>query len=318
MPRPCSICTDLRRREATDAAIVAKVPFRRIASQANVSEAAVRRHAKRHVPAMLTKVAKAAELVRADGLLEQLRDLHAQTVAVLTHAEKAHDRKTVLKAVRESRENLTLLARLLGQLGPGGAQATATVNVTPPEVLRVQALDFMAAEVRQMPEPLKAMLLDWLRNRRDQMLAAEIAEAKAEADAALPALPPPNGAGPPDALPAIFTMPEARTREKVLRRAERAGWPHLVLRPGLAVLPEPDAWRRFAATAGVRDLGEVLEALRDATESSNRPPPDGDGDADDPPPDAEGVTAGGSWALYGFSFLPRWLQEKLRGWPSDD
>jgi hypothetical protein len=51
----------------------------------------------------------------ATSLVEELSGLHAITRKLLESARNAEDTRTALAAVRESRENLTLLARLTGQ-----------------------------------------------------------------------------------------------------------------------------------------------------------------------------------------------------------
>jgi hypothetical protein len=55
MPRPCSICSrPSAERDAINRDLVAGVPNRRIATQRGVSEAAVRRHRKAHLPARVS------------------------------------------------------------------------------------------------------------------------------------------------------------------------------------------------------------------------------------------------------------------------
>ena len=97
---------------------------RRIASQFALTETALRRHRSAHLPAALAKAQAAQTVSHADELLAELEDLRARTEALLLQAEAAGDMKTALGAIRESRGNLELLARLLGEI-----QESATVNV---------------------------------------------------------------------------------------------------------------------------------------------------------------------------------------------
>lgn len=115
MPRPCSICTHLR-RDQIDSDIVRGEPFRRIATQRGVTEQAVRRHAATHLPAALVKAQDAGELVRASTLLDELRGLHARVLAILTTAESEGDLRAATGAIREARSTIELLAKLTGQL----------------------------------------------------------------------------------------------------------------------------------------------------------------------------------------------------------
>jgi transposase-like protein len=115
MPRVCSIC-EHSKREAIDRALVGGASNRSVASLYDVSEAAVRRHKGNHLPAKLVMAEKASEVAEADNLLGQVRDLQARTLAILEVAERTHQHRTALSAVREARGNLELLAKLLGEL----------------------------------------------------------------------------------------------------------------------------------------------------------------------------------------------------------
>jgi hypothetical protein len=59
---------------------------------------------------------EAAEVAEAGDLLSQVQDLQARTLAILEAAEASREHRTALGAIRESRSNLELLAKLLGQL----------------------------------------------------------------------------------------------------------------------------------------------------------------------------------------------------------
>jgi len=58
----------------------------------------------------------AEEIAQADDLLEQVRDLQAKALGILSKAEEAGELRTALSAIREARGNLELLAKLLGEL----------------------------------------------------------------------------------------------------------------------------------------------------------------------------------------------------------
>lgn len=72
MPRACTICAHPE-RDVIDAALVAGEAFRRVAARYGVTEQAIRRHRKAHLPEALIKARQAEESARADNLLAQLR-----------------------------------------------------------------------------------------------------------------------------------------------------------------------------------------------------------------------------------------------------
>lgn len=124
MPRKCTVCTHPE-LEAINAALVNNVSFRRIASQFSLVETSVRRHKADHLPGHLTQAVQAEQVTHADDLLSQVRDLQAKALNILAKAEKAGELRTALQAIAQARQNLELLANLLGKL-----QQTPTVNIT--------------------------------------------------------------------------------------------------------------------------------------------------------------------------------------------
>lgn len=124
MPGRCTVCRHPRLEEI-DRAIVGGASHRQIAADFGVTRQAVQRHsANGHVAAALLKAKDAAELVRADGLLGEVQALRDRALDCLTKAEAAGDLSTALKAIREARGSVELLAKLEGQL-----QTAPNVNV---------------------------------------------------------------------------------------------------------------------------------------------------------------------------------------------
>lgn len=152
MARVCTVCShpDL---ELVDAALVAGVANRRIASHHGLTEASIRRHKADHLPETLTKAHDAAEVARADVLLDSMKQLQAHAVAILegamtgTIAPRFGERGAVLdlivptptgayalpelalKAMKEARANLELLAILEGELNDGSSQEVTVTYV---------------------------------------------------------------------------------------------------------------------------------------------------------------------------------------------
>ena len=111
MARICSICTH-EQREAIDAALIAGEPYRNIAKRWGVSTAALSRHLRRHLVALLA----GRQEVDADNLLVQVADLQRQAQVIKDKAEAAGDLKTALQGVRELVRIVELLAKLRGEL----------------------------------------------------------------------------------------------------------------------------------------------------------------------------------------------------------
>jgi hypothetical protein len=115
MPRSCTIC-EHPHRDSIDRALVGDSSNLSVSALFGVSESAVRRHKSNHLPAKLVMAQQAKKVVEADDLLDQVRDLHARTLAILEAAERTNQHRTALSAIREARSNLELLAKLLGEL----------------------------------------------------------------------------------------------------------------------------------------------------------------------------------------------------------
>lgn len=107
----CTICNHPDRREI-DEQIVAGTPVRDIAGRFGISKSAVYRHKKNHLPSSLAKARESEEVAQADDLLGRIRGLQQRSLRILNTAEQSGELKTALKAIRETRENIKLLAQL--------------------------------------------------------------------------------------------------------------------------------------------------------------------------------------------------------------
>lgn len=116
MPRRCTVCDHSARAEIDRALASGAKSNRAVAAQWQLTPAAVHRHARSHVASDLRRAREAADVARADSLLDQIRSLHARTLRILANAEAAGDATTALRALREARGGLELLAKLLGEL----------------------------------------------------------------------------------------------------------------------------------------------------------------------------------------------------------
>lgn len=125
MTRLCSICTHSDRSKIDAALASGSSSNRRIAAQYGVSEQAVRRHYREHVPASLAQAVKAAEVAEAGTLLKQVEELKNWSLRLLARAEEAGDLRTALQGIREARACIELLAEVEGKIDRG-----TTINLS--------------------------------------------------------------------------------------------------------------------------------------------------------------------------------------------
>lgn len=84
------------------------------------------------------------------GLIDQIRKLHACTLEILWRAESVGRADAALRAIREARSNLELVARLTGQLDSAAANVRVTTVVVMSEpISNEEALQVLDIEVKQ-------------------------------------------------------------------------------------------------------------------------------------------------------------------------
>ena len=141
MPRRCTVC-DHPERHSIDEALVTGAPYRSVAKRFERSESAVYRHKTEHLPAHLLKAKEVEEVVQAEDLLDQVRNLQAHALDILERAEKAGDLRTALAAISQARGNLELLGKLAGEIDE---RTVVNLNVSP-EWLELRAVMVGALE----------------------------------------------------------------------------------------------------------------------------------------------------------------------------
>jgi len=102
--------------DAIDRALLALEPFRIIAVRTGTSASSLQRHKAEHLPVTLARAHDADEAARGDDLLEQLRSLQRRTLRLLDQAERAGKLTPAVLSIGAARQNIELLAKLLGQL----------------------------------------------------------------------------------------------------------------------------------------------------------------------------------------------------------
>jgi hypothetical protein len=81
-----------------------------------LSQTALKRHSKEHIPRLLVKAKQATEVADADDLLARVEELFEEAKEVLEAAKDAHDLRVVLAAIDRASRQLELLGRLRGEL----------------------------------------------------------------------------------------------------------------------------------------------------------------------------------------------------------
>ena len=123
MPRSCTVCAH-ESRDAMEDAFIEGTPKRRIAAHFGVTEQALRRHLREHLPALLALARDAERAATADSLLDRIEALQSRTLATLDEVEQTDDYRARLGAIREARANLELIGEVTKEL-----DRTPTINL---------------------------------------------------------------------------------------------------------------------------------------------------------------------------------------------
>lgn len=127
MPRACTVCGHPKRAEIDAALVSRESSNRRIASQYDLSERAIRDHKANHLKARMIEAAERtveADIRVAIDVVAQLRAINGAAIQVLRDARATNNGDLALKAIDRIQRQLELQAKLIGDLSDG-----ATVNV---------------------------------------------------------------------------------------------------------------------------------------------------------------------------------------------
>jgi hypothetical protein len=137
-----------------DRGLVSRQSYRVIARQFSIGKDSLRRHAQQHLPATLAKGHEASEVARADDLIEKIKGLQERTTRLLDKAERSGKWHSAFVGVGQYRQNLELLARLLGELKEAAA---VQVNLhETPEWIQLRTLLLLALD--RFPEAKAAVI----------------------------------------------------------------------------------------------------------------------------------------------------------------
>jgi hypothetical protein len=160
MPLTCSVCAHPESFVINEAILGVgengKLSNRAIAKRYGVDDSSVQRH-KAHIPQLLVKASSSEEIAQADVLLDDIARIRAAAFRALDRAEASDDVPTMLRAIREARENVRILGELRGELNVQ-AQTRAYISPVAMQVLIqvLQPYPDLAEAVVDALEPLEA------------------------------------------------------------------------------------------------------------------------------------------------------------------
>ena len=114
MPRTCEICQRDNVGEINEK-LASGVPLRTITDQCGPSKTSLIRH-RRHLPVSSLAPATQTAEKAATGTLARIERLQELVDRILASAEETKNLETLIRAVREARGNLELIAKLTGEL----------------------------------------------------------------------------------------------------------------------------------------------------------------------------------------------------------
>lgn len=116
MPRRCSVCTHEKRDSVDKALVDHRLSYRQLASNYGLSLSAMYRHARNHIPEILTKAHNIKEVAHADVLRDRIERLVSQSEQLLEHGRSKERGVDWAAGLRELRKSYELLARVSGEL----------------------------------------------------------------------------------------------------------------------------------------------------------------------------------------------------------
>lgn len=110
MGQRCCICKHDKRLEI-DRDIVNNIPHTKIAKTYGVSNQSVRNHAKNHLSRQMIKHVRIREMLHADDLLSNIKELVKKTETILKKSEKEGKYMISLAAIRELRSTYEFMCK---------------------------------------------------------------------------------------------------------------------------------------------------------------------------------------------------------------
>ena len=149
MARKCSICEHPKRAEI-EKAMLDGASLGEIAKRFGTTKSSLHRHRKDHVTANLAQAKQAREVANAETVLDYSATLRDKAMSILETAETAKDWPLALRAIRECKGVLKLLAEVSGELKGQGAQNVTVIqiNVTDAQQKRMQEVASRVIDIK--------------------------------------------------------------------------------------------------------------------------------------------------------------------------
>jgi hypothetical protein len=151
----CTICASPHRADI-DRGLIRGESMRSLAARYGTGRESIRRHRADHLSELLLRAYEADEHARADGLLADIERIRQSAFDLLDKAERSHDWRARVSAIRECRENVRILGELHGKLE--ASRANVSVNIlTSAEWIALRGQ--IVGALRHHPEALTAVQL---------------------------------------------------------------------------------------------------------------------------------------------------------------
>ncbi len=105
--------------------LVAGGTARKLADEFGLNYGAIQNHRKKHLPKLLVKAQAVKDQNAADELLSQVRDIYERALNIMERADSDQKYQPAVSALKEARNSLELIGKLIGQLKTG-----TEVNIT--------------------------------------------------------------------------------------------------------------------------------------------------------------------------------------------
>jgi hypothetical protein len=126
MTQVCTICASPHRADI-DRGLIRGESMRSLAARYGTGRESIRRHRQEHLSELLLRAYDSDEQARADGLLADIERIRESAFDLLDRAERAHDWRARVAAIRECRENVRILGELHGRLE--ASRANVSINL---------------------------------------------------------------------------------------------------------------------------------------------------------------------------------------------
>jgi len=150
MARRCTVC-DHPKLADIDCDLVGRAQVSWVARKYGLTQSAVDRHKQHHITRIMSRAPDVEDAVRAESLLAKTQALYQSAVDILRDSQVTGKQNTALRAIREIRSTIELLAKLAGELDEStrvgvvvGAAIQTNVDGSKPDLSRLSENELLA------------------------------------------------------------------------------------------------------------------------------------------------------------------------------